>query len=157
MRFHISTPSRKPLWFLLSLSRKSFRTNNANICHPNSRAAAAQKAAINPAEILPPRTGPRETLTSTGSLQFPRADIPCGLGEFQMLFFISAHGLKVYPARYGKFGEVIIHAVRDSLEANYSHFLGTIVVIVVEETSNTPLPVFFVLFCFILLRCFSFL
>lgn len=69
-----------------------------------------------------------------------------------MLFFIPAHDLKVCPAMYGKVGEVIIRAVRDFLEANYSHFLGITVIIIMEEASSALPPVFFVL-----LGCFSLL
>ena len=64
-----------------------------------------------------------------------------------MLSFISARELKVYPAGSGKFDKVIVCAIRDWLEASNSHFLGTIVRIVMGETSSI-LPV--LVFCFVL-------
>lgn len=50
-----------------------------------------------------------------------------------MLAFISAGELKMHPAGPGKFGEVLMWV----FEANNSHFLGTILRILMGQASST--------------------
>lgn len=71
-----------------------------------------------------------------GCIQLAGVDIPCGIGECQMLSFISKHELKVYPARSEKFGKAIIHAIRDLSDTDNSHFLDMAVRVVHGETSG---------------------